>query len=70
MLYKYHVVLLKDDVIITDKYYKADEKPDNDEYKKLISQTGADEVVLNTIDDDPLNSIIKENKFQTCNNYK
>lgn len=60
MLYKYHAVLLKDDVIITDKYYKADEKPDNDEYKKLISQTGADEVVLNTIDDDPLNSIIKE----------
>lgn len=60
MLYKYHVVLLKEDVIITDKYYKADEKPDNEEYKKLIDQTGADEVVLNTIDDDPLNSIIKE----------
>ncbi|PAV08018.1 hypothetical protein [Methanosphaera cuniculi] len=61
MLYKYHVVLLKDDVIITDKYYKKDEKPDMDEYQKLKDQTGATEIILNTIDDDPLNSIIKEN---------
>lgn len=60
MLYKYHVVLLKDDMIITDKYYKKDEKPDKTELQKLKEQTGATEVILNTIDDDPLNSIIKE----------
>ena len=43
------------------KYYKKDEKPDMDEYQKLKDQTGATEIILNTIDDDPLNSIIKEN---------
>lgn len=60
MLYKYHVVLLKDQVIINDKYYQKDEKPDNEEYKKLIKQYEADEIILNIIDDDKLNSIKKE----------
>lgn len=62
MIYKYHVVLLKEQVIINDKYYQKDNKPDNEEYKKLIGQYDADEVILNTIDDDDdaLESIIKE----------
>lgn len=60
MIYKYHVVLLKEQVIINDKYYQKDNKPDNEEYKKLIKQYDADEVILNTIDDDALESIIKE----------
>ena len=48
MIYKYHVVLLKEQVIINDKYYQADNKPDNEEFKKLVNQYDADEVVLNT----------------------
>ena len=60
MLYKYHIVLIKDTRIIQDKYYKSDNKPSNEELKKLVEKTGADELVLNTIDDDPLESIIKE----------
>lgn len=60
MIYKYHVVLLKEQVIINDKYYQADNKPTNEEFKKLVNQYDADEVVLNTICDDELESIDKE----------
>ncbi|OED30124.1 hypothetical protein [Methanosphaera sp. WGK6] len=60
MIYKYHVVLIKEQVIIKDLYYQRDEKPSDEEFKKLANQYGADEVILNTIDDDVLESIIKE----------
>ncbi|WP_455644722.1 hypothetical protein [Methanosphaera sp.] len=60
MIYKYHVVLIKEQVIIKDIYYQKDEKPGNDEFKQLANQYGADEVILNTIDDDELESIVKE----------
>ena len=60
MIYKYHVVLLKEQVIINDKYYQADNKPNKEEFKKLVNQYDADEVVLNTICDDELESIDKE----------
>lgn len=60
MLYKYHVVLIKDDMVLTDKYYQRDEKPDNTEYKKLLDQYSPDEIILNTIGDDVLNTIEKE----------
>lgn len=60
MLYKYHVVLIKDDMVLTDKYYQRDEKPDNSEYKKLLDQYNPDEIILNTIGDDALNTIEKE----------
>lgn len=60
MLYKYHVVLIKDDMVLTDKYYQRDEKPDNTEYKKLLDQYSPDEIILNTINDDTLNTIEKE----------
>ncbi len=60
MLYKYHVAIIKENNIITDKFYQRDEKPDNEEFKNLVNQYNADEIVLNTIDDDELNSIIKE----------
>ncbi|MCD7781599.1 MAG: hypothetical protein LUG89_02730 [Methanosphaera sp.] len=60
MLYKYHVVLIKDDNIITDKYYKKDNKPDNTEYKNLVDKYDADQLILNTIQDDKLNTIDKE----------
>lgn len=60
MIYKYHVVLLKEQAIINDKYYQADNKPNNEEFKKLVNQYDADEVVLNTICDDELESIDKE----------
>ncbi len=60
MLYKYHVAIIKENNLITDKFYQRDEKPDNEEFKNLVDQYDADEIVLNTIDDDELNSIIKE----------
>lgn len=60
MLYKYHVVLIKDNMVLTDKYYQRDEKPDNTEYKKLLDQYSPDEIILNTIGDDALNTIEKE----------
>ena len=60
MIYKYHVVLLKEQVIINDKYYQADNKPNNEEFKKLVNQYDADVVVLNSICDDELESIDKE----------
>ncbi len=60
MLYKYHVVLIKDNVIINDTYYKDGKQPTNDDYKKLIERYGADKIVLNKINDDELKSIDKE----------
>ncbi|RAP47777.1 MAG: hypothetical protein BZ135_01490 [Methanosphaera sp. rholeuAM6] len=60
MLFKYHVSIIKDQVVVTDKYYQEDEKPDDEEYKKLIKQYEADELVLNTVDDSELELFIKE----------
>ncbi|MBQ6218576.1 MAG: hypothetical protein IJJ47_02480 [Methanosphaera sp.] len=60
MLYKYHVAIVKDDMILTDKYYQEDEKPDDEEYKKLIQQYDPDEMYLNTVGDDELELFIKE----------
>lgn len=60
MLYKYHVALIKEQVIINDQYYKREEKPDNTEYKRLLDQYHPDQIILNTIEDDELNSITKE----------
>lgn len=60
MLYKYHVAIIKDQVVVTDKYYQEDEKPDDEEYKKLISQYDADELFLNTVEDSKLELFIKE----------
>lgn len=60
MLYKYHVSIIKDQVVVTDKYYQADEKPDDEEYKKLIKQYDADTLVLNTVTDTELELFEKE----------
>ncbi|MBR0472099.1 MAG: hypothetical protein IJI98_05325 [Methanosphaera sp.] len=60
MLYKYHVAIIKDQVVVTDKYYQEDEKPDDEEYKKLIQQYEADELVLNTVTDTELELFEKE----------
>ena len=60
MLYKYHVAIVKDDMILTNKYYQEDEKPDDEEYKKLIQQYDPDEMYLNTVGDDELELFIKE----------
>ena len=60
MLYKYHVSIIKDQVVVTDKYYQEDEKPDDEEYKKLIEQYEADELVLNTVEDSELELFIKD----------
>ncbi|WP_323736039.1 hypothetical protein PXD04_09150 [Methanosphaera sp. ISO3-F5] len=60
MLYKYHVAIIKDQVVVTDKYYQEDEKPDDEEYKKLIQQYEADELVLNTVSDTELELFEKE----------
>lgn len=60
MLYKYHVAIIKDQVVVTDKYYQEDEKPGDEEYKKLIEQYEADELVLNTVEDSKLELFIKE----------
>lgn len=60
MLYKYHVAIVKDDMILTDKYYQENEKPDDEEYKKLIQQYDPDEMILNTVGDDELELFIKE----------
>lgn len=60
VLYKYHVAIVKDDMILTDKYYQEDEKPDDEEYKKLIQQYDPDEMYLNTVGDDELELFIKE----------
>lgn len=60
MLYKYHVAIIKDQTIITDKYYQEDEKPDSNEYKKLIEQYDAEELVLNTVGDTELELFEKE----------
>lgn len=60
VLYKYHVAIVKDDMILTDKYYQEDEKPDDEEYKKLIQQYDPDEMILNTVGDDELELFIKE----------
>ncbi len=61
MLYKYHVSIIKDQVVVTDKYYQEDEKPDDEEYKKLIQQYDADTLVLNTVSDTELELFEKEN---------
>lgn len=60
LIYKYHVVLLKDNVIIEDRYYNEGEMPDNVELKKLVERDGADELIVNTIADDNISSINKE----------
>lgn len=60
MLYKYHVAIIKDQTIITDKYYQEDEKPDDEEYKKLIEQYDAEELVLNTVGETELELFEKE----------
>lgn len=60
MLFKYHVSIIKDQVVVTDKYYQENEKPDDEEYKKLIEQYEADELVLNTVEDSELELFIKE----------
>lgn len=60
MLYKYHVSIIKDQVVVTDKYYQENEKPDDEEYKKLIKQYEADELVLNTVGDTELELFEKE----------
>ncbi len=60
MLYKYHVSIIKNQVVVTDKYYQEDEKPDDEEYKKLIQQYEADELVLNTVSDTELELFEKE----------
>lgn len=60
MLYKYHVAIIKDQTIITDKYYQEDQKPDDEVYKKLIEQYDADELVLNTVSDTELELFEKE----------
>ncbi len=60
VLYKYHVAIVKDDMILTNKYYQEDEKPDDEEYKKLIQQYDPDEMYLNTVGDDELELFIKE----------
>ncbi|MBE6486145.1 MAG: hypothetical protein E7Z85_04795 [Methanosphaera stadtmanae] len=60
MLYKYHVSIIKDQVVVTDKYYQADEKPDDEEYKKLIQQYDADTLILNTVSDTELELFEKE----------
>ena len=60
MLYKYHVALIKEQVIINDQYYKREEKPNNNEYKRLLDQYHPDQIILNTIEDDELNSITNE----------
>lgn len=60
MLYKYHVAIIKDQIVVTDKYYQENEKPDDEEYKKLIKQYDADELVLNTVSDTELELFEKE----------
>lgn len=60
MLYKYHVSIIKDQLVVTDKYYQEDEKPDDEEYRKLIQQYEADELVLNTVSDTELELFEKE----------
>ena len=60
MLYKYHISIIKDQVVVTDKYYQEDEKPDDEEYKKLIQQYEADKLVLNTVSDTELELFEKE----------
>ena len=58
MLFKYHVAIIKDNVIVTDKFYN--ERPDDDEYKKLIGQYDPDEMFLNTVEDSELELFEKE----------
>ena len=60
MLYKYHVAIIKDDNIVCDKYYQEDEKPTRESFEKLKKQYEADQIFLNTVDDDELESFIKE----------
>ncbi len=61
MLYKYHVSIIKDQVVVTDKYYQEDEKPDDEVYRQLIKQYDADTLVLNTVSDTELELFEKEN---------
>ncbi|AWX32154.1 MAG: hypothetical protein J6S29_07450 [Methanosphaera sp.] len=60
MLYKYHVAIIKDDMVVCDKYYQENEKPTDETYQKLKNQYEADQIFLNTVDDDELESFIKE----------
>lgn len=61
MLYKYHVAIIKDDMVVSDKYYQSNDKPDNNEFENLKKQYEADKIILNTImDDDELELFEKE----------
>lgn len=60
MLFKYHVAIIKDNIIVTDKFYNENEKPDDEEYKKLIEQYDPDEMFLNTVEDSELELFKKE----------
>ena len=60
MLFKYHVAIVKDNIIVTDKFYNENEKPDEEEYKKLIGQYDPDEMFLNTVEDSELELFKKE----------
>lgn len=60
MLYKYHLAILKEDKIICDRYYMDGQKPDNEELKNLVKQFDADEMYMNTVEDNELESFNKE----------
>ncbi|MDO5826101.1 MAG: hypothetical protein BZ137_02125 [Methanosphaera sp. rholeuAM130] len=60
MLYKYHVAIIKDDKIVCDKYYQENEKPTDETFQNLKKQYDADTIFLNTVDDNELESFIKE----------
>ena len=60
MLYKYHLAIIKDENLVCDKYYQEGQKPDNDELKSIIEQYEADELYLNTVEDNELESFSKE----------
>ena len=60
MLYKYHVAIIKDDKIVCDKYYQKNEKPTDETFQNLKKQYDADTIFLNTVDDNELESFIKE----------
>ncbi|RAP52213.1 MAG: hypothetical protein BZ133_01645 [Methanosphaera sp. SHI613] len=60
MLYKYHVAIIKDDNIVCDKYYQENDKPTEETFQKLKNQYEADQIFLNTVADDELESFIKE----------
>lgn len=60
MLYKYHVAIIKDDMVICDRYYQENEKPDENTFQELKKQYDADQIFLNTVTDDELELFEKE----------